>query len=328
MILADKIIYLRKKNGWSQEDLADEMHVSRQSVSKWESAQSVPDLEKILQLSWIFGVTTDCLLKDDAEIEMSGETKDESDVRKLSMEEASAYLAARKKSAGPISKGVMMCIFSPICLILLTGASEFGVLPLSENAAAGIGIGALLVLVASAVAIFIYDHGQNESFEYLEREAFEIAYGVEGMVKQERDHFRQTHTQKLTIGICLCILSAIPLLMSEIIQEDGMFVIASVCLLLGIVGIGVNLIVASEIPWAAMKCLLQIEDYSVQRKKMYEKGNVFSGIYWSVITAGYLAYSFITNDWGRSWIIWPVAGVLFGGISAVFTTIGSKESNQ
>ena len=50
MILADKIVRLRKKNGWSQEELAQKMNVSRQAVSKWESAQTVPELEKILQL--------------------------------------------------------------------------------------------------------------------------------------------------------------------------------------------------------------------------------------------------------------------------------------
>ena len=65
MILADKIVRLRKKNGWSQEELAQKMNVSRQAVSKWESAQTIPELEKILQLGALFGVTTDYLLKDD-----------------------------------------------------------------------------------------------------------------------------------------------------------------------------------------------------------------------------------------------------------------------
>ena len=51
MILADKIIGLRKKTGWSQEELAEQLGVSRQSVSKWEGAQSVPDMERILQMS-------------------------------------------------------------------------------------------------------------------------------------------------------------------------------------------------------------------------------------------------------------------------------------
>ena len=63
MIFADKLIRLRKKAGWSQEELAVRLDVSRQSVSKWESAQSIPDLEKIVRLSKLFGVTTDYLIR-------------------------------------------------------------------------------------------------------------------------------------------------------------------------------------------------------------------------------------------------------------------------
>ncbi len=65
MIFADKLIALRKKAGWSQEELAENLNVTRQSVSKWEGAQSVPDIDKILQMSRLFGVTTDYLLKDE-----------------------------------------------------------------------------------------------------------------------------------------------------------------------------------------------------------------------------------------------------------------------
>ena len=68
MPLADKIIELRKKQGWSQIDLADRLDVSRQSVSKWEMAQAVPELDKIIRMSELFSVTTDYLLKDDAPV--------------------------------------------------------------------------------------------------------------------------------------------------------------------------------------------------------------------------------------------------------------------
>ena len=68
MILADKIIELRKKNGWSQEELAEKLDVSRQSISKWESAQSIPDMNRIIAMSQIFGVSTDVLLKDELEL--------------------------------------------------------------------------------------------------------------------------------------------------------------------------------------------------------------------------------------------------------------------
>lgn len=100
MILADKIIALRKKNGWSQEELAEKLNVTRQSVSKWEGAQSVPDLDRILQMSRIFGVSTDYLLRDELEEEEYSEESVDIEglsLHKVSMEEANAFLTVKKK---------------------------------------------------------------------------------------------------------------------------------------------------------------------------------------------------------------------------------------
>lgn len=94
MILADKIINLRKKSGMSQEDLAGKLNVSRHSVSKWESAQSIPDLDKIIQMSSIFGVSTDFLLKDEIELEDTSalvDTEPDSVTRRVSMEQANDF---------------------------------------------------------------------------------------------------------------------------------------------------------------------------------------------------------------------------------------------
>ena len=63
MTIADRIQSLRKSKGMSQEELADRIGVSRQAVSKWESEQATPDLEKVVIMSEIFEVTTDYLLK-------------------------------------------------------------------------------------------------------------------------------------------------------------------------------------------------------------------------------------------------------------------------
>ena len=67
MNISQKILLQRKKKGISQEDLANALNVSRQAVSKWESSQSVPDMDKIIALSNYFNVTTDYLLKDEIE---------------------------------------------------------------------------------------------------------------------------------------------------------------------------------------------------------------------------------------------------------------------
>ena len=136
MILADKIAELRKKNGWSQEELAGQLGVSRQSVSKWESAASIPDLDKILKLSQIFGVSTDYLLKDSEDMEEdemegteggavpvsdSGSGEDVS-VRAVSLEEANSFMDSVQAAAARIAAGVSLCILSPIVLICLAAS--------------------------------------------------------------------------------------------------------------------------------------------------------------------------------------------------------------
>ena len=67
MNISEKILLQRKKKGISQEDLANALNVSRQAVSKWESSQSVPDMDKIVALSSYINITTDYLLKDEIE---------------------------------------------------------------------------------------------------------------------------------------------------------------------------------------------------------------------------------------------------------------------
>ena len=172
MILAEKITLLRKKAGWSQEDLAEQLGVSRQSISKWESAQSVPDLKRILDIADCFGVSTDVLLKDDIELEETipsypegsadhasagiGYTADEPPLRQVSMEEANDYLSMKAISSGRIALGVMLCILSPVVLILLGGGQEAGLLALTENQAAGIGVLVLMLMVGAAVGLFVF----------------------------------------------------------------------------------------------------------------------------------------------------------------------------
>ena len=117
MIFADKLILLRKKAGWSQEELADQMNVTRQSVSKWEGAQSVPDLEKMIRLSKLFGVSTDYLLKDEIEeAENISLSDDAPTLRRVSMDEANTFLSVKLWTAKTIAYADFLCILSPIAI--------------------------------------------------------------------------------------------------------------------------------------------------------------------------------------------------------------------
>lgn len=67
MNLSEKLIVLRKENGWSQEDFAEKLEVSRQAVSRWENGTALPDAQNILRISKLFRVSADYLLNDDYE---------------------------------------------------------------------------------------------------------------------------------------------------------------------------------------------------------------------------------------------------------------------
>ena len=331
MILADKIITERKKNGWTQEELAEKLGVTRQSISKWEGAQSVPDLERVLQLSKIFGVSTDYLLKDELGEEQNADylaacdatCTEESDtvIRRVSMEEANAFLKQTQENAPRIAWATFLCILSPICLLILGGACDMGLLSISENAAGGIGIIILLLLITLAVVIFISCGTKTKDYEYLDYDQIETEYGVQGMVKERKAQYEEQYTRHNIWGTVFCILGVLPIFAALIFTENDFIMVLMVCCLLVMEGIGVVFFIRGGMNHAAFQKLLQEGDYSRKKKRNSKKNQAISTAYWLVATAIYLAYSFITMDWKMSWIVWPVAGVLFPAVIAIANTI-------
>ena len=90
MKLWEKIVKLRKTTGMSQEDLAEKLDVSRQAVSRWESGSAMPDASNILQLSKLFGVSTDYLLYE--EYESDGDLPKVKEVRRDHLRQIMVYL--------------------------------------------------------------------------------------------------------------------------------------------------------------------------------------------------------------------------------------------
>ena len=319
MILADKIILLRKKSGWSQEELAEKLNVSRQSISKWEGAQSVPGMDKILQLSEIFGVSTDYLLKDSIELEeyVEQESKsEESSVRYVSMEEANSYLDLTQNIAHKMALGVAMCIMSPAIIITLSNLYLFEQFSFSENQSQAIALTLFFITIASAVVIFISIGMKFKDFEYLKTEPIETEYGVSGMVKSKMKAYKETYSKYNIIGVTLCILSVLPVILSSFADKDltdGIGVIGT----LFMVAVGVFMLVTVGTIWSSFNVLLQEGEYSVEGKAKSKVVGSIAGIYWLLTTALYLFISFYYGAWDKSWMIWPVAGVLFGAVAAI-----------
>lgn len=325
MIFADKLILLRKKAGWSQEELADQMNVTRQSVSKWEGAQSVPDLEKMLRLSELFGVSTDYLLKDEIEeAEHIDSSDDTPSLRRVSMEEANAFLSVKLRTAKTIAYAAFLCIVSPIALLILGAISESTVGVLNENIAGGIGMIVLIILVAIAAVMFISSGSKTAPFAYLEKEKFETEYGVSGMVKERKAQYKDLHTKHNIAGACLCVTALIPLFVGAIIDADNdLFLTIELSFL--IAGVGVICFIKTGIIWASYEKLLQEGEYSKENKEKPSFSGAIYTAYWVIATAVYLGYSLSSNNWGQSWIIWVVAGVIFPAVIAITNAFEKKS---
>ncbi len=330
MILADKIMQLRKKNGWSQEELASKLGVSRQSVSKWESAMSIPDLDKILVMSEIFEVSTDYLLKDSLVQEeyvpgnpQAGEEHDA--LRKVSVEEAHAFIKLRQDTKVRMAAGVAACVLSPVLMLLLLGLAEYQIIPMTEDVAAGIGIMTLLLIVAGAVANFIMTGTRLEPYAYMEKEVVELAYGVDGVMREQLEEKNHDFTTKTAIGVVMCILSPLPLLGVGVLGEIEELVLPAICFLLVLVAMAVYLFVLVGMEKEAYEMLLQIGEYTPERKRSKKKLDGIAAIYWLLVVAMYVGYSLWSGKWATSWIIWPVAAILFGALAVFFQV---KEENK
>lgn len=319
MILADKIIHHRKLLDLTQEELAEKLNVSRQSVSKWEGALSIPDLNKIIAMSEIFGVSIDYLLKDEIG---THEPIQEDSTKRLSLEVVNSFLDKNMRASKLISTGVSLCILAPTVLIFLTTRENV----LSSDAQvlrqSAVGLLVLLPLVAIAVGLFIKSHLLTQDSEYLESETFELAYGVESVVLKRKEDYKERYSTNLIFGVMIIIMAIIPVFVSELIFSELELTYITVPILLIIVSIGVNLVVKASIIQSGFDKILQEKEYSLQSKKENKLIEKIAAIYWPAIVAIYLYISFTSNGWERTWIIWPVAGVSFAviaGIASIFT---------
>ena len=338
MILADKIINLRKKAGISQEELAYQLGVSRQAVSKWEGAQSIPDINKIIDMSALFGVSTDYLLKDeieDVEYIQEDENTENTALRKVTMEEANDYLNAVDKLRYRYSFGVSCMILSPVTLILFGGLSDAGIIP--ENIVALVGLVAMFVLVSLGIFLFLTAGFKSQKYNYLNSGAIDTEYGVSGLVKEKQKKYTDTYHTLLTISILMLVVSPVPLIVFGTLNNDIMCIV-SIAIMITIAAIAVCMIVATSMRFGSYKKLLREGEYSkasIQASKVGPIARAIIGSYWMIWVAIFLLISFLTDNWQKTWIVWPIAGVLYPVIVSIVRGISrnriekkEKENNE
>ena len=274
-------------------------------------------------------------------------TNNNQTARSISLDEAKDFIQSTSKFAYKIAIGVILCILSVVPLILLTGLSGgdnsidvangmlfFEANAVSEKVALAIGMTTLFIFVAIAVALFIISGLQYEKYNYIKKEKFTLDYLATKYVKDLKEKEATSFAIKTTVGVILCIISVIPIVIAGTLFDDLNDVVASVCvgLLLVIIAFAVSLFITAGMKRDSYMQLLQEEEYASNLNKNKDSDDLagkVASVYWPIVVAGYLGWSFITMDWGRTWIVWPIAGVLFGGIAAACNIIapGKKERN-
>lgn len=355
MQLAEKIYERRKQLGLSQEQFAEKLCISRQAVSKWESGQSMPDLDKIIAMSDLFGVSTDYLLKDasqedgiqnheEAKIQEEEVVSNDQTVwkeaqkngqegtveppktsmgRLLDREETERFMQVRKKAANGIAFGVLLCIISAAVVVLGD--------VLSPETDGGVYVIFMFVLVMVAVGLFIY-HGMALGRVH-QRLGLQVRL-PENLLREieEKDtSFHDKFVLYIVAGVMLCIGGVIPPMMVGVIVAESerngdIGAIALLCM----VAVAVFLFVRAGITKSTYDILLgrQKTPAMEEKEKKETLMGAVMGFYWCIVTAIYLLISFLSRQWGYTWIIWPVAGVLSGAIGIVvnYVTKNRKQS--
>lgn len=331
MKLSEKITLQRKEKGWSQEELAFRLEVSRQAVSKWEMGNSVPDIDNILKMSQLFGCSTDYLLKEETEegLEENARANEERAVRVVTDEEGESYLLLVKSLSKKLALGVALCVFSPVALFLCLGLANYGVF--SEDVGTGIGLALLLGFVAVAVLFLVRSGIALSKYDYLEKEVIAISDKMKEKARLKRESESKNFAWAIAVAVLLCILSVVPLIVFGTMADekdliDQAWVLFSVGILLAVVAVAVFLFVAFGVVRGSYAKILQEEEYSVAKKREESKTKLFSEIFWGVTIALYLTLSFVLEtEWDKTWIIWPIAGVIYGVARAIVWAVIKKK---
>jgi len=288
MILANKIIRLRKQFGWSQEELAEKMNISRQSVSKWESTNSIPDINRIIMLAEIFNVSTDCLLKDDVEEFDSLSEGTEPSIIQISLEQALKYVENKLEVSGLVTKGVVLCVCSVIPLFFFLAMAETNRLNLTSDVAVLMGVVSILVMISVGINFFIRTKQYETDKAPIENEGFELAYGVHSVFKEKSQKFRPTYNLRLSVGIFMFIISFIPLMFVSIFFSGSDIILMMLIVLVLMIATGIYIVAPVSAKYDAFNNILKDSSKETEKSKRTKRAEKLAAFYWPLLVAIYL----------------------------------------
>lgn len=253
---------------------------------------------------------------------------------KLSKNLINEFLTARKRASPLIATGVMLCILAASPLLLLISLNAGGIFSFPNKSIVMLGVIILLIIVAIGCGFLIMGSHFVKIHHNLEYENCELSATTQKNILNQYLAYANTHLRLKIAGVALCILAAVPILASIFLTDflansnvDAV-ITGSVSLTLLLIAVGVFLIVKTDTISDSFKILLQIDDYSPSHKAARKAIEKYSDLYWLIITLIYLAYSFSTYNWHQSWVVWPLAGILYSIIENILSFRNKKALSE
>ncbi len=260
-------------------------------------------------------------LKQEMGLNESASTVDTENIRVVERKEALDYIALKKNNGRRVGLGVMLILFGVSIMLFVSGSLEarFGEGMIAEGGGV-IGVCILLICVAIAVALFIYSGSMEEKYDYLKKK-FSIRTDLATELNGLMDSYRPTYTLSVVIGVTMIIIGVIPVLVTSIFEEMGIWgdtlSTLGVCFLISFVGVAVFIFIYFGSLKEAYSTLLQVGEYSSDHKEDDKLVSAVAAVVWPITVVVFLIWGFVYDGWGISWILFPIVGLLFGAFSGV-----------
>ena len=297
MSFGEKLQQLRKEKGLSQEDLAHQLNVSRQAVSKWESQNGYPEIEKMILISDLFQVSLDYLMKKDYE-EHENETI--SSFHLMTQQNIEDYLHFKKSFALRIGSSVLLMIVGLFIAALCADTSY-----------QSIGVFGFLIMVGIGVFFIIMTTLLKESKFKIENEEIKIAFNDLQNLQEQYQHFHKYFTLAIAGGVLLIIVSlACIVLLHETFPQYENILGAQFLLC---IGIAVFLFIYFGILKDTYQFLIHNKAYMKAKKKEQQIENIYA-FTMPLAAILYMIMGFTQNWWHPGWVIFPLAVFVSMGI--------------
>lgn len=237
----------------------------------------------------------------------------------VTLDDARAYADAQRRVRFRIPLAVVLFVLSPAVLIALPMAAGAGAVALADSVSVFVGLLVLFVFVAVGVMLVISASRETTAFSRITDERFVADAATVRWAEELADSHERERTRALQIAIGLWILAPVPLIAFALFSDGSpqAEVRVGIGVVLVLVFVAAGLAVFLPQNWArAVAEEIGSGDSAEASDDESSIVSVIASIYWPLLTAAFLAWSFIGNAWSISWIVWPIGAVLFGAIAA------------